>query len=431
MSSLNFDDDNVSSNNPTGATINSHQPFYHKWRFWLIATLLLIIVTIVVHYYRLQSTNSKQKKSAVPVITTIAKSNNVPVYLSALGTVTPTFSVTVRTQLSGKLWHVLFQEGQDVKVNDVLAEIDSRPYQAQVLQFEGQLKRDLALLANAKVDLKRYDILNRENSISEQAWATQASLVKQLEGTVKLDEGQLEGARVNLNYCIITSPINGRVGLRQVDPGNFVQVSDTNGLAIINTLNPIQVIFTLPEDSIPQVIKAIVSNKKLEAYAYDRAMQKLLSKGSLLTIDNQINTTTGTVKLKAQFENIDYHLFPNQFVNVRLLVDMLKNATVVPTAAIQQGVNGSFVYRLNTNNTVSVTPVVVGITSGDNTTVSSGIVPGQSVVVEGVDKLTDGATVTIYNPLPSSQPTKTHQTRKSITALFSVIGISAKREEKT
>jgi membrane fusion protein, multidrug efflux system len=431
MSSANFDDDKVTLGKSTDTQVNPYQPYYHKWNFWLFATILLIIIAISAHYYSIFSSKNKQKKAAIPVVTAIAKSSTVPVYLSALGTVTPTYNVTVRTQLDGQLWHVLFQEGQDVKANDVLAEIDPRPYQALVTQYEGQLKRDLELLANAKIDLKRYTVLNREDSIAEQIWATQASLVKQLEGTVKLDQGQLDGARVNLSYCKITSPVSGRVGLRLVDPGNFVQVSDTTGIAVINTLNPIEVVFTLPEDSIPQVIKAISLKQKLEANAYDRAMQKLLSKGSLFALDNQIDTTTGTVKLKAQFQNADYLLFPNQFVNVQLLVDTLHNATVVPTAAIQNGVNGTFVYRLNTNNTVSVIPVKVGVTIGDNSTLSSGILPGQSVVIEGVDKLTEGTSVTVYTPSTSSQSKKTSQTSKSTVALLSTNGISSNREEKT
>ena len=373
--------------------------FYRKQRFWYITLPLIALLFLLTHYYNNGLFNKRHKVIAIPVTITTAKSSNVSVYLSALGTVTPTYNVTVKTQVNGVLSKVLFREGQTVKTGDVLAEIDPLPFQAQVTQFEGQLQRDLATLANAKVDLKRYDTLYRQNSISQQAWVTQAALVKQLEGTVKLDQGQLDVARINLGYCKITSPIDGRVGLRLVDPGNFVQTSDTNGIAVINTINPITVVFTLPEDNIPQVMKLVAANKQALVKAYDRNQQKLLAMGTLLTVDNQIDPTTGTIKLKAQFNNADYQLFPNQFVNVNLLVDVLQNATIVPTAAIQQGVKGPFVFLVNLKkNTVAVKPVIVGVTNDDDTTIANGIRPGQSVVIEGVDKLTDGTAIAAYDP---------------------------------
>lgn len=372
--------------------MRSWQLLVYKHKQWIIASAVIIAAILLMLYLVANPSKHQRTKPAQSVVLAVAKSSNVPVYLSALGSVTPTHTVTVKTQVNGQLLRVLFQEGQMVKAGDLLAEIDPQPFQAAFTQSEGQLERDRATLVNARLDLKRYQTLWKQNSVSKQTLDTQTALVKQLEGTVKLDEGLVASARVNLAYCRITSPINGRVGLRLVDPGNFVQTSDT-GLVVITTLNPITVLFTLPEDSIPAVMKSLNSGKKLVTQAYDREQKHLLATGTLLTIDNQIDPTTGTVKLRAQFPNNHNQLFPNQFVNVQLLVDILQKATLIPTAAIQQGVNGPFVYVTNNNETVNIKPVIVGVTEGDNTTITSGVMPGQSVVVEGADKLTDGATI--------------------------------------
>jgi len=369
--------------------------FYHQRLLWLIAIVAGIILFLLYRHFSVPP--AKTRTPSVPVVLATAQKADVPVYLSGLGSVTPTYSVTVKTQVDGQLLQVLFREGQMVKADDLIAKIDPRPFQAQVLQFEGQLMRDLAQLANAQIDLKRYQTLYPQKSISQQTLATQEALVQQLQGTVKLDQGQLAGARVNLAYCSIRSPINGRVGLRLVDPGNFVQTSDTAGIAIINMLQPITAIFTIPEDNIPHVIKQMNAGHTLIAKAYNRAQNQLLATGELLTIDNQIDPTTGTVKLKAQFANQENQLFPDQFVNIQLLVDTLKQAIIVPTAAIQYGTNGQFVYLYHQNNTVKVLPVTVGITWRDDTVVNKGIHVGQQVVVEGADKLVDGAKVRLYD----------------------------------
>lgn len=365
---------------------------YHKPHFWF-SVLSGVVVLLLLNHCSNHSAK-KRKKLEQPVVVAVAKTSDVPVYLSGLGSVIPTSTVTVRTQVNGQLLRVLFKEGQMVKAGDLLAEIDARPYEAQLMQYQGQIARDSAQLANARLDLIRYKKLWRQDSVSKQTLDTQIALVKQDEGIVKLDEGLLQSTRVNLIYCKMISPIDGRVGLLLVDPGNYVQTSDTSGIAVINMLNPITVVFTIPEDDVPDVISQMSTNHELTVEAYDRAQSKLLAVGKLLTIDNQIDPSTGTVKLKAQFENKDNLLFPNQFVNVKLLVKTLRHIVIVPTAGIQQGTQGTFVYVLNANSTVSMKPVKPSITIGENTAVT-GINAGESLIIEGVDKLTDGAKVTV------------------------------------
>lgn len=363
--------------------------------FWL-SILGVILFFGCVH--QIQLANSKNKlPPGIPVTQAIAKSAQVPVYITALGSVIPTYSVTVRTQINGQLMQVLFREGQMVKKGDLLAVIDERPYLAQLTQYQGELERDTALYKNALIDLKRYQTLWKQNSISQQQYATQQSLVQQYEGAIKVDQGLIQATQVNLIYCRIISPVDGRIGLRLIDPGNFVQTTDTTGIAIINTLNPITVVFTIAEDYIPRVLNQIYTDKTLVVQAFDRQQNKLLATGNLLTIDNQIDTTTGTVKLKAQFANDTNRLFPNQFVNVRLLVKTLQNTTVIPTAALQYTTNGIFVYKLNNDLTVKINPVKVGITFGADTAIHSGVKPGEQVIVEGTDKLVDGSRVSLVN----------------------------------
>ncbi len=329
----------------------------------------------------------------IPVVAAAVRTRDVGVYLSGLGSVTPLNMVTVRSRVDGELIAVHFQEGQIVRSGDLLAEIDPRPFQAQLTQFEGQLERDQALLDNARLDLKRFQVLVTTDAVPRQQLDTQASLVQQLEGTVKNDQGQIEATKVQLVYCRITSPIAGRVGLRLVDPGNIVHATDTGGLVIITQLQPITVIFTIPEDSIPTVLEQLQRGVRLPVEAYDREYRRKLTEGALLTIDNQVDPTTGTVRLKAQFPNTDYRLFPSQFVNARLLIETQRGATVVPTAAIQQSPRGSFVYALRPDQTVGIRQVTVGVTDGDDVSIERGLSVGEQVVVEGAERLRDGAAI--------------------------------------
>ncbi len=331
----------------------------------------------------------------IPVMAATARSGDISVNLNALGTVVPLATVTIQPQLSGYLTQVAFTEGQLVKKGDFLAQIDPRPYQIALEQAQGQLARDQALLKNANIDLARYQKLNAQDSIARQQVDTQQSLVQQYQGTIISDQAQVDTAKLDLDYCHITAPVTGRVGLRQVDQGNYVQTSDTSGLVVITQLQPISVIFTIPEDNIPLVQQELQGGHNLQVAAYDRSGASKLATGQLATLDNQIDTTTGTVKLRAQFNNTDNALFPNQFVNINLLVKTEQAQAIVPMAAIQHGPNGAFVYHVKPDNTVSIQAITVGITSGDNVEILSGLKPGDQVVVDGVDQLREGSKVAV------------------------------------
>ena len=369
-----------------------------KGVFWVSLCLILVITAIIfgLQQHRVSAKHKGLKALLPSVVVAMVTAKDIPIYLHALGSVTPNLSVTIKTQINGTLKQVFFDDGQLVKAGDMLAAIDDRPYKAQLMQNEGQLTRDQAQLANAQIDLKRDVTLWKLNSVSQQTLNTQQALVKQLEGTIQIDEGLLEAAKINLSYTKIIAPINGRIGLGLVDPGNYVQTSDSAGIAVINMLNPITVLFSIPEDDIPDVIQKVYAGELLNVEAYDRQQNQLLATGKLLALDNQIDPTTGTIKLKAQFKNEDDHLFPSQFVNIRLLVQTLHNATTVPTAALQNGATGTFVYVLNKEDMhVKVTPIVVDKTMGDIATIHSGLRLGQLVITGGTDKLFDGATVTM------------------------------------
>jgi multidrug efflux system membrane fusion protein len=292
---------------------------------------------------------------------------------------------------------VAFREGQNVKAGDLLAQIDPRPFEVMLTQANGQMARDQAQLKNAQVDLERYQTLLSEDSISRQQVDTQAALVRQFRGAVESDKGAIDNAKLQITYARVIAPISGRVGLRQVDPGNIVHASDSNGLVTITQVQPVTVIYPVPEDNVPRIVKRMQSTQSVAVDAFDRGGKTRLATGKLLTIDNQIDTTTGTVKVKAEFPNTDSALFPNQFVNVRMVVETHEDATLVPTAAIQRGAPGTFVFLVKDDKTVAVTAVQLGAVSGETTEVSKGLAPGNLVVVDGADKLRDGSSVELID----------------------------------
>lgn len=341
---------------------------------------------------------------STPVVAARVRQGNLVVYLSALGTVTPLNSVVVRSRVDGQLMHLAFEEGQTVKAGDLLAEIDPRPFEVQLTLATGQLARNRALLENARVDLERYRTLLAQDSIARQQVDTQEALVRQYEAAVLADQGGVDNAKLQLEHARVTAPISGRVGLRQVDPGNVVRASDANGLVVITQLEPIGVIFSIPEDSLPRVLKTMRAGDRVPVDVYDRAQQEKLASGTLLTADNQIDPATGTIRLKAEFANADGALFPNQFVNVRMAVETRRNATLVPTPAVQRGAAGTYVYVVRDDQTVTVTPVSVGPVQGEVSSIESGLSPGAMVVVDGADKLREGAKVEIVTRDPRPMP---------------------------
>ena len=375
-----------------------------RWGLWLgglIAALLLgLIVWRILPHAGPDDTQAPPganrrlaRTGAIPVSVAVAGKKTLDIYINALGTVTPLGMVVVHSRVDGELTHVLFKEGQLVKQGDLLAQIDPRAFQVQLTQANGQLARDQALLKNAEVDLERYRTLLQQDSASKQQVDTQEALVRQYRAALQIDQGQIDSAKLQLTYAGVTAPISGRVGLRQVDQGNIVHAADANGLVVITQLNPITVIFAIPEDNLSKLARQILAGETLPAEAWDRAGAKQLAVGTLTTFDNQVDPTTGTVKLKAQFSNDNATLFANQFVNIKLRVDRLNDAIVVPVAAIQRGQQGTYVYVVGADQSVAMRPVRVGVTQGEQVALDSGLQPGESVVIDGADKLRDGAKV--------------------------------------
>lgn len=338
--------------------------------------------------------NDKSGGRAIPVIASLSRQGDMPVYLNGLGSVTAFNTVTVRSRVDGEIMKIAFTEGQLVKKDDLLVEIDPRPFQVQLESAEAQKARDQAMLANALLDQERYKVLLAQEAVPKQQFDTQVATVQQFQATVKNDQAAIDNAKLQLVYSRITSPLTGRIGLRLVDQGNIVHATDTNGLVVITQLQPIAVIFNIAEDSLPAVRKKMQSGT-LRVDAYDRDLKKKLAQGTLLTIDNQIDQSTGTVRFKGEFENEDNSLFPNQFVNARLLLDMRHNAVIIPTAAIQRSPQSTFVYVVKPDNTAEVRRVVSTLTEGDEAAVDTGLEPGESVVIDGVDKLQQGTKVSV------------------------------------
>ncbi len=339
-----------------------------------------------------------------PVGAATIDTGDIRIILNELGTVTSLNTVTVQTQINGQLIEVGFHEGQVVKKGDFLVQIDPRPYQAALEQAQGTLARDQGLLAQAQTNLKRFQTLGRQDSIAQQQVDDQRYLVAQDIGVVQTDQGVVDNAQLNLAYCHIVSPVDGQVGLRQVDPGNYVQTNSTTGIVVITQMQPISVIFSVPEDNLPDIIQRLHTGATLSVDAYDRANTRKLATGQLSTLDNQIDTTTGTLKLRATFANPDELLYPNQFVNARLLVNTMQGAVRVPVPAVQRGEPGTFVYVINADNTVSVRPIKLGPTDGGYTAVLSGLKVGEKVVTDGTDRLRDGAKITVPPPAQAKTP---------------------------
>ena len=395
-------------------------------RHWLRWLLILAAVGVAVYLFAHRPGQNKgesaegkdgQTKGAggkggqdrpVPVLAATARTKDVGVYLTGLGTVAALNTVGVKSRVDGQLMRINFTEGQIVRAGDLLAEIDPRPFQVQLMQAEGQKAKDEAALQNAKVDLRRYEILIQQDSIPRQQLDTQAATVAQFEAALKSDQSQIESAKLNLTYARVTAPSGGRVGLRLVDVGNVVHASDPTGIVVITQLQPIDVLFTIPADHLSQVLPQVHAGQALAVDAYDRDLKNKLATGKLLAVDNEIDSTTGTVRIKAIFDNNNEALFPNQFVNARLLVDTLHNVVTVPNAAIQRSPQSTFVYVVKPDHTVESRNVAVKLSEGDDTTIQSGIAAGEMVVVDGVDKLRPGSKVDVSTVDANGKVTPSH-----------------------
>ncbi|HLG79441.1 MAG TPA: MdtA/MuxA family multidrug efflux RND transporter periplasmic adaptor subunit [Bradyrhizobium sp.] len=398
---------------PTGTPQVESSPAKPRSRWGsVITTIIVLLVTGGIVWWTKQSPAPEPQgrggagRNAPPmsVVDETIKKGDINITLNALGTVTSLATVTIRSQISGYLQKIDFTEGKEVKKGDLLAEIDPRPYEATLAQAKGQLARDAALLKGAQVDLQRYQGLAAQNAVPHQTLDTQVALVAQDQGTVEADRASVQSAEVNLNYTRIVSPVDGRVGLRQVDQGNYVTPGDTNGIVVVTQLAPISVLFTVPEDNLQAIAKRLQAGAVLPASALDRSGANKLADGTLATFDSQIDQTTGTIKLRALFPNEQRTLYPNQFVNIRLLLDTHKDVTTMSTAGIQRGVPGTFVYLINADSTVSVRKVELGVTDGDRVEVLSGIAPGDRVVIDGADKLRDGAKIVLRDAANANNP---------------------------
>lgn len=389
------------THNPRSSTTSNTSRNYLGWFLALIVIAAVGGGIYMLRHNGLAAAKGHKKLDSdrpMPVLVAKAEQRDVAVYQDALGTVTSRNAVVVKARVDGQLLNLYFREGQMVKAGDLLAQIDPRPFEVQLAQANGQLARDKALLENSLIDLERYKTLLAQDSISKQQTDTQEALVRQYRGALAVDQAAVDTAKLQLTYARITAPISGRVGLRQVDPGNMIHSADTNGIVTITQMQPITALFNIPEDNLPAVIQRMKAGGAVAVDAFDRGQKVKLASGSLLTADNQIDPTTGTIKLRAEFKNDEGTLFPNQFVNIKMLVDMQKAATVIPTSALQRGRNGNYVYVVVNNESVVLRPVKAGQADGDSVSILSGVAVGDVVVVDGADKLRDGAKVKPTSP---------------------------------
>jgi multidrug efflux system membrane fusion protein len=375
----------------------------HKSHTWVWIVVIIVLLLGVLYFYHQHEkaaaaaqAQANKPRPGVPIQTATARTGDIGVYINALGTVTPVYTATITSRVDGQITNVAYREGQMVRKGDLLIEIDARPFQAALTQAQGTLAKDEAVLNEARIDLNRFQQAYDRNAIAKQQLDDQEQLVKQDEGTVKQDQGTVASAATNLDYTRIVAPIEGRVGLRLVDPGNIVTSGATTPLVVVTQLQPITVIFSVAEDYLPQIQKQLRAGVKMPVDAFARDQSTKLASGSLLTLDNVIDQTTGTLKLKAVFQNQDLELFPNQFVNARLLVDTQRSATLIPTAAIQRNAQGAFVYVIGSDNTAALRTITVGTTDGNTAAVQS-VNAGEVIAVNGFDKLQNGAKVTINN----------------------------------
>ena len=391
----------TTNDSPSAGPLEAQGPLGRRQFLALVALISVGLCAALLVHWLSKPRARPAAFTGIPVSAGEARTGDIDIFLDALGTVTPVYTVTVTSRVAGELTQVGFTEGQMVKKNDLLAVIDPRPYEAALMQAQGQLARDQAMLKNARLDLGRYQKAYEQHAIPEQQLATQQALVEQDAGVVKLDEGNLAAAQVNVDYTRIVSPIDGRVGLRSVDPGNIVQADGTTGLATITQLQPITVIFTIAEDDLSRVTEQLAAGRTLRVDALDRSLQHKLAEGTLLTLDNQINPATGTVRGRATFPNLKNELFPNQFVNARLLIKTLRNVMLVPSAAIQRNEAATFVYVVQPDSTVAFRDVKVIATEGETAAVT-GVSAGEQLVTDGFDRLQSGTKVAVRQAPPAA-----------------------------
>jgi multidrug efflux system membrane fusion protein len=387
---------------PSPSSNKEHRRNPNRWLHWVVTALILVLVVGLILLLR-RSKPKAPPPRPISVTVTNVQTGDIQVAVTALGSVTPVYTDFMAPRVDGQLISVNYTEGQMVKTNDLLVVIDPGPYAALLTEAQGQLERDKALLEGAQIDLERYKTAYVKKAIPKQQYDDQLALVHQDQGTVKYDEGQVASAKVQVDYCYVRAPISGRVGLRLVDPGNVVHAANTNAMVVITQLQPITVLFNIAEDYLPQIEQQLQQGNELVVEAYDRDQTTKLATGSLLTLNNMIDVATGTIRLRAVFPNTDFSLFPNQFVNARLVIETLHGSVLVPTFAVQRNSNGAFVYLVTPTNTVTMRPITTGTAEGDVTAVTKGLEAGEIIALDNYNKLSEGAKITENQPAKNGQ----------------------------